>query len=156
MTCKLWYYWLSCKWKRVSVDAPPASCPPCHYFCPKDLLTLIIASMTSRWRHMTSCDVMWRHVTSQQCDMTYYVITKWTVHSFSPFICLENHVFWPGDLDLWPMTLSIKLVRDIVEIHPSTNFRVRMSNGSAVRVFTDRRTDGRDRKHYLDRWCGRK
>ncbi len=34
------------KWKRLSVDAPPASCPPCHYFCPKDLLTLIDASMT--------------------------------------------------------------------------------------------------------------
>ncbi len=100
--------------------------------------------MTSWWRHMTSCDVT---VTSQQCDVTYYVIIKWTLHSFSPFICLENHVFWPGDLDLWPTTLSIELVRDIVQIHPSTNFRVRMSNGSAMRVLTDRRTDGqKDRR----------
>ncbi len=32
--------------KTRSVDAPPASCPPCHYFCPKDLLTLIFASVT--------------------------------------------------------------------------------------------------------------
>ncbi len=28
------------KWKCLSVDAPPASCPPWQYFCPKDLLTL--------------------------------------------------------------------------------------------------------------------
>ena len=25
-------------WKRLNVDAPPTSCPPCHYFCPEDLL----------------------------------------------------------------------------------------------------------------------
>ncbi len=53
------------------------------------------------------------------------------------------------------MTLNIKLVRDIVEIHPSTNFRVRMSNGSAVRVLTDRRTD-RQTDRRTDGWTGPK
>ncbi len=59
---------LSRQWKRLSVDAPPASCPPCHYFCQKDLLTLIIASMTSQWRHMTSCDITSLHQFSCQTD----------------------------------------------------------------------------------------
>ncbi len=29
-------------WKPLSVDAPPASCPPCQYFCPKGLLILCL------------------------------------------------------------------------------------------------------------------
>ncbi len=41
------------------------------------------------------------------------------------------------------LTLTFDLeYRDIVQIHPFTKFVVCMSNGSAVRVFTDRRTDG--------------
>ncbi len=84
------------------------------------------------------------HVTSQQCDMTYYVITKWSKVNCTlifTFYMPRKSRLWPGDLDLWPMTLSIELVWDIVQIHPSTNFRVHMSNGLAVRVFTDRRKD---------------
>ncbi len=30
------------QWKRLSVDAPPAPCPPCQYFCPKVLLAVIL------------------------------------------------------------------------------------------------------------------
>ena len=34
-------YVITGKWKRLSVDGPPASCPPCQYSCPIVLLTLI-------------------------------------------------------------------------------------------------------------------
>ncbi len=40
------------------------------------------------------------------------------------------------------MTLTFELIRDIVTVNPSTKFRVRMSNGSAVRALTDGQTDG--------------
>ncbi len=51
-----------------------------------------------------------------------------------------NHVFQPGDLDLWPMTLTFELIRDIIKVNASTKFRVCMSNGSAMRALTDRQT----------------
>ncbi len=60
------------RWKRLSVDAPPALCPPCQYSCPIDLLTLTFHA-------------------SQQLIYTGHFI--WN---------LENHVFHPDDLDLWP------------------------------------------------------
>ena len=44
--------------------------------------------------------------------------------------------FWPGDLDLWPMTLSIELDQDIIKVNPCTKFRDHTSNRSAVRVLT--------------------
>ena len=44
---------------------------------------------------------------------------------------------WP-----WPLTydLTIELVRDIIKVNPCTKFRDHTSNGSAVRVLTDRHT----------------
>ncbi len=55
----------------------------------------------------------------------------------------ENDVFffWPRDLDLWPMTLTSKFVRDIIDVKPCTKFVDHMLNGSAVRVLTDTNTD---------------
>ncbi len=106
-------------WKRPSVDARPASCPPCHYFCPKDLLTLIVTS------HHSS--VTW-HIMSKQSELHT---------NFHLLYASKITFFWP-----WPLTLSITLVQDIVQIHPSNNFCVRMSNGLAVRASTDRRTEG--------------
>ncbi len=50
------------------------------------------------------------------------------------------HVFWHGDLDLWPMTLTIELIRHIIKVNPCTKFCDDMSNGSAVRVPTNRHT----------------
>ncbi len=40
------------------------------------------------------------------------------------------------DLDLWPMTLTIKLVLDVIKVNACTKFCDRTSFGSAVRVFT--------------------
>ncbi len=42
-------------------------------------------------------------------------ITLWKV--------LENNVFWHGDLDLWPMTLILKVDPDATKVHPHTKFR---------------------------------
>ncbi len=108
-------------------------------------------TMTSR------CDVMWRHdvtvwlhMTSLPPIMTWhynYVMTDWiyTGHHFRNF---KNNVFHHGDLNLWSMTLTFELIREMVEIHLSTKFWVRISNGSDVRVLTDTQThtqtDGTD------------
>ncbi len=57
------------------------------------------------WRHsVTSHDVTWRHLMSQKCDMTCYVIIKWTVHSFSPLYASKITFFNLVTLtfDLWP------------------------------------------------------
>ena len=40
----------------------------------------------------------------------------------------------------WPMTLTVKLIRDIVKVNPSTKFWVRTSNGLAGRALTDGQT----------------
>ncbi len=42
----------------------------------------------------------------------------------------KNHVFQPVEWRPWPMTLTFKLIRRIV--NPSTKFWVRISNGSSV------------------------
>ncbi len=49
------------------------------------------------------------------------------------------------------MTLTFKLIRDIIKVNPSTKFWVRMSNSSTVRALTDRHSHGRDRFHTLTR-----
>ncbi len=76
-----------------------------------------------------------------------------------PFIygveCIQFHtlwatlknVFWPSDLDLWPMTLTFKLDLDILPLDLHTEIQVCMSIGLAVRVRrthtqTDRQTYG--------------
>ncbi len=41
------------------------------------------------------------------------------------------------------MTLTFKLVRDIIKVNVPTNFRVRMSNRSTVRALNNRQTDRR-------------
>ncbi len=77
---------------------------------------------------------------------------------------LENHVFWHGDLDLWPMTLTFTQALDIINIHHHTKFEPPKSNGSRDINFylvifgpmnyflvtdrqTDRRTDRRKATH---------
>ncbi len=90
----------------------------------------------------THCDVTWPcHVTLQQCDMTYYVITKWTVHSFPPFICLENHVF-----DLVTLTYDLEY-QTLPRYCPDTPLHqfscpyVKQFGCESVHRQTDRRTD---------------
>ncbi len=94
------------------------------------------------WRHMTSwCDVAWRP----------FVMTECTNCNLS-----ETSEITFFNLDLWPMTLTFELIRDI-KVNASTKYWVCMSNGSAVRVLTDRHTHthGRNRFYTLDRWRGR-
>ena len=86
--------WSCLEWKRLSIHLPPAS-TFLKSFCPNDVIL---------WCHMTG----WRHAV--------------TVHDFltshcSPGFCIMplnqkqvsrtagNHIFSPGDLDLWPITL---------------------------------------------------
>ncbi len=93
--------------------------------------------------------MLWRHVASWRHTMTSHNII--TAHN-RPLFCilalkLENSGnchFWPGDLDLWPMTLTIELIQDIIKVNPCTKFCVDMSNGSVVRVPTHRHTHRRD------------
>ena len=70
-----------------------------------------------------------------------------------------NNVFEPGDLNLWPMTLTIELVWDVMKVNPCAKFHDRTPNGLAVKALTDRqtRTHSHGQLHFynLDRWRGR-
>ncbi len=133
-----------------ALTPPPASCPLCQYFCWKmswcDVATSWRDVVTSRDIVTSWHDVRWRLVMTECTKI-------WPIRNFG------NHVFQPGDLDLWPMTLTFELIRDIMKVNVSTTFWVSMSNGSAVRALTDRHmhthTHRWDRFHTLDRWHGR-
>ena len=94
---------------------PPATCLPCQYSCQQYV--------------MTCREVTWRHRTWQSVPV-----------QANPS---ENHVFQRSNLDLWPMTLTFQLIRDMVKVNLSTKFWVRMSNGSAGRALTNRHTHRR-------------
>ena len=81
-------------------------------------------SMTSWWRY----DVMlWCHMTSW-----HHIVGQGFAR------------FWPCDLDLRPMTLTIKLGLDFNEINPCTKFCVHMFRGLPWESWlTDRGTDGK-------------
>ena len=51
-----------------------------------------------------------------------------------------DHVFWPRDLDLWPMTFIFEVVLDMVQMDVLVKFLARMSNGSVVRERTHTHT----------------
>ena len=51
------------------------------------------------------------------------------------------NVFWPRDLDLWPMTLTYKLDLDILPLDLHAEIQVRMSVRLVVRVVTHTQTD---------------
>ena len=97
------------QWKCLSVDTPPPLCPLCQYFCPKDLLTLIICSMTSchgmtsddvtAWRHMTSCEV-----TAVWHDIICHNKVNWNINTF--FFSKLNIIFCDLSWDfLWKRNL---------------------------------------------------
>ena len=151
--------WLDTPWVSVIMKTPERwralpRRPSCQYSCPIDLLTQTFHTlqqliMTDRqklssllWRYvMTSrCDVMWRHDVRLWRHMMPYNMTKWNCEPSQPTWKSENNVFQPSDLDIWPMTLTFELIRDIVKVNPSTKFWVCTSNGSARRVLTDKHT----------------
>ncbi len=111
---------------------------------------------------MTSNDVMWRQMTSGDVKWCHIPSPSFLVWSLSMYYNLwKKSDFQTCDLELWPLTLIIELIRDIVKVHSCTKYWVRRSNGSVVRALTDthththththRETDGRDRFYYLDR-----
>ena len=55
----------------------------------------------------------------------------------------------------WPMTLTMKPVRDIIKVNPCTKFCDRTLNGSAVRALTDTQIHRRLCFYNLDSWRGR-
>ncbi len=55
--------------------------------------------------------------------------------------------------DLWPMTLPYNLNLAKVKVNLHTEYQGHRSNGSAMRVSTDRQTDGRYQIHYLPRFA---
>ncbi len=46
--------------------------------------------------------------------------------------CWEKNVFWPHDLDLWPMTLIFKVNQDLIYVNPWLKFGDLRTIGSAV------------------------
>ncbi len=100
---------------------PSRVVPSFRYSCLKDMAG----------RHVTSYDITaWYHVTSYAMVMNLYRPTHQKVKKS----CFST---WRP----WPMTLTLELIRDIIKVHPSTKFKVCMSNGSAGRALTDRHTD---------------
>ena len=98
------------------------------------LFVSIFAQKSSKDVKTSCCDVVpRRHVTSG-------VMTNWPCVIHPNF---ENTIFWPGDVDLWPMTLTLtfELGLDLIKVNPHTKFRDPRSNGSAVRALTNRHTD---------------
>ena len=66
-----------------------------------------------------------------------------------------NNVFWPSDLDLWPMTLTLKINLRVIHINILTKFHDPELNGCWNLIFglvtfgpiTDRRPDRRKALH---------
>ena len=60
---------------------------------------------------------------------------------FQPFSIrlkyLKTFFFWPGDLDLWPLTLTFEHDLDILPLDLHTKIQVCMSDRSSRRVVTD-------------------
>ena len=65
----------------------------------------------------------------------------WSSSKITSGVFIKSNIFWPGDLDIWPMTLSFKLDLDILPLDLHTKNQVCMSFCSAVRVVTDGWTD---------------
>ncbi len=84
--------------------------------------------------------ILWRHIhTTGHNDFTWEFLS-----GKNP----GNHIFWPCDLDLWPTTLTYNPSLAKVKVNSYTKNQGRRSNGSAVRVLTDRQTD--TQKHGSD------
>ncbi len=71
--------------------------------------------------------------------MTSYVITKKECID-QPICNSRNHVFQPGDLDLWPVTLTFQPIWVVVKVNDTCEFWVCMLNNSAGRALTNRHT----------------
>ena len=107
-------------------------------------------SISPDWRHLVmSQDIVTpcHDVTSRHTVMTYHDTPGFCIRSTkseNP----GNNVFWPCDLDLWSMTLTIKRGRDFIKVNPHTNFWVCTPNSSAMKVLTNWQTERRKHGTY--------
>ena len=110
---------------------PSRVVPSLSVFLPKSPPNSHSICMTSRhvWHHDVTT---WRHMTEQV--IPNWMCTGQLIWNF------KNRVFQSSDLDLWPMSLTLELIRDIVNVDLSKKFWVRMSHGSPVRALTNRQT----------------
>ncbi len=97
------------------------------FFCIKIIVMSYDVIYVTSWRH-------WRHVmTSHDVMISYYrlrfvyLITEIRKPWKSQFL-----TWWP-----WPLTLTIKLIWEVIKVNPYTKFCDCMLIGSAVRVFTN-------------------
>ena len=155
-------YWLLCIWKnnwpghiklrQISHDMEMHECwrpscvvPSLSVFLLKDV----------KWHHEVT---LWCHVTSwRHAVMSYGVISHDKMNLYNLHKS-HNQKVRKSCFSKWrprPLTLSFKLLRDVIKGNVHIEFRVHIPNGSAVRVLTDRQTDRRDRFYTLDRWRGR-
>ncbi len=89
----------------------------------------------SHFAPLMSPDVVsWCHTTSW-----HHIIDQGVVSSHSnqnEYVkLLENHISHPGDLVLWPITLTSELILEVVQVHINTKLFSR--NGSIVKVHTN-------------------
>ena len=82
---------------------------------------------TSRRHIIKSHDVMMPHHRPSVWYQSTQIRKPW-----------KKWFFGPGDLDLWLMTLTIELVREVIKVNPCAKFHDHMPNGSALRVLTDK------------------
>ncbi len=118
---------------------PSRDVPSLSVFFPK-----VVNRRHVMWRQR---DVKWRHMPWQKWIYGFIYTGHTTKKS-------EKHVFQNGDLHLWPVTLTFKLIQDITKDNVQTE-TVQTPNGSAGRALTDRRTDRQDRFYTLIHWRGR-
>ncbi len=107
-------YWTSCYLLAVFLLTSFRDVMPPHHEC-RDL-------------------ILWCHVTAW-C----YTIGLSLVSIYSNQKTREKG-FWPGDLDIWPITLTSELIQDIPKANPCTRFHDHNSNSSVMRGLTDRHT----------------
>ncbi len=100
------------------------------YSCYLQELALLVCRNGVMRHGVTSRDItVWRHMASYVMAVSLHVPSHQKIH-----------VFQHGDLDLWPMTLTFELIRDIIMVHTSTKFWVCTSNSSPMRALTDTHT----------------
>ncbi len=84
----------------------------------------LLVSFLAQRCQMMSWNLSWHHRTSRchaimSCDIIRH-IAKW-IWAGQPTLNYKN-IFQPGDLGLWVMTLTIKLIWDVIKVNLHTTF----------------------------------
>ncbi len=84
-----------------------------------DSIVLTAYYICIRWHDFMHAHANVAHV----WNSCHYLFTRCSDCAQMPKLNLQkSSFFWPGDLDLWPMTLAIELGLDIIKVHPHTIF----------------------------------